>query len=125
MYDYIDALDDAAQKRDPKHYEYSRGMASCIIDIIKILKQYKIKDVDKTVHILTSVLVIPIQILEQDPAQRSILMRQLATKFLQDILSTQLKDDMIRDTEVGNELDKMRTYAGESETFFGNPQKRT
>lgn len=118
MYEYIDILADASLQRNPKEYERAKQTAACIWDIINILKKYKIKTLDDTVHILTSVLIIPIQLLEQDQQQRSRLMKELADAFVKDIFNTQMKDRAMQDSEVGHELDKVRSMASKT---YGMP----
>lgn len=115
--EYLNALDDAAKQRNPEKYREAKDAASCIYEIMSLLRKYNIRKLDETVHILTSVMVIPIQMLEQDPLARSKLMRELASAFTMDIIETQMKDNMMKDTETGNELDRLRNYTADSETF--------
>jgi len=108
IYEYMDILVDAAKQRNPKFYKRAQSLANCIYEMIALLRKYKVHSFEDTIHVLTSVLVMPIQILEPDPDRRSLLMRELSSAFVNDILDTQTKDTAMRGSEMGDELDKVR-----------------
>lgn len=116
MDEYLDVLCDAAKQRNPKNYNRARQMANCITEMMNSLKRYNIKTLEETIHVLTSVVLVPIQILEKDPEERSRLMRDLASAFMMDIMKTQMCDSMMTGSESGNELDRVRWLS--SSRFF-------
>lgn len=122
MYEYIDVLADAALQRNPKEYERAKQTAACIYDIIGTLKKHNIKKLEDTVHILASIVIIPIQMLEPDLKERKRLMRELSEAFVKDIFMTYMKDSEMQGLEVGQELDKIRSMA--SKTYGGNIPKK-
>lgn len=106
--EYLDVLCDAAKQRNSKNYDRAREMANCITEMMQSLKKHKIKTLEETIHVLTSVVLVPIQILEKSSEERSRLMRDLATAFTVDIMKTQISDTMMKGSEVGDELDRLR-----------------
>lgn len=119
--EYLDILCDAAKQRNPKNYKRARQMSNCITEMMQSLKKYNIKTLEETIHTLTSVVLVPIQILEKDPEERYRLMRDLATAFTMDIMRTQICDSMMKGSESGNELDRIRWLS--SKNFFNKEEK--
>lgn len=116
--DYIEVLMDANKQRSSKEeIEKCAAVASCIQEIYETLRKHKINHTDDIVHTLVSVLVIPTIMLEPDPIQRSLTIKGIALRFTRDLLFMCMRDQQIKDTENGRELDKLRNLVNDSGIF--------
>jgi hypothetical protein len=114
--DYLnDLLDAARQRSSVSDIERYKRLAECVQEIYKVLQKYKMATTDEIVSILVSVATIPIQMIEPDPKERESMLKLLAIKFTEKIISTWSRDQEIAGTETGKELDKLRNMISNSD----------
>ena len=116
--EYIDDLYDAVlQRSTPQQVEHYKKISSCIVEIYRTLSKHEISNYDDVVHILVSVLAVPILVLQRDKQKKSDSLKLIALSLVEEIETIRRRENKIDKSESGREMERLREMLHKSNFF--------